>query len=151
MWRRGRRSAVRRRTWLLSRSTPVITRPHHLGAGLLRLFAERLVPLHAVDGDGARGAAAERDLGAGLGVDEGAGDAVDDRLFADLGLRSVRSEISPEQCEGTPTARCSSSSRTRNPRARQVPRRPRARGPGADDGDVAVETHVVFDCRGVTC
>ena len=29
--------------------------------------------------------------------------------------RSVRSEISPEQCDGTPTRRCSSISRTRSP------------------------------------
>src|SRR2546425_942699 len=60
--------------------------PDGIGTGDLRLFGKRLVPADAVDRDGARLVAAEGNFTAVGRVDEGAGDAVDDRVFADLGL-----------------------------------------------------------------
>ena len=114
-------------------------RAHELSAGTLRLLGESFVPTDAVHGDGARRLAAEGDFAAVRRVDERAGDAVDDRVLADLGLFQRAGADQAGAVRGDADATVLLEESNAQARAGEVARGPRARRPGADDGDVAVE------------
>src|SRR5207249_12214095 len=112
-----------------------------IGTGDLRLFGKRLVPADAVDRDGARLVAAEGNFTAVGRGDEGAGDAVGDRVFADLRLAQGAATDQAGAVRGYADAAMLLEQADAEAGAGQVSGRPRAGRACPDDSDVAVKRH----------
>jgi len=120
-----------------------------LGSGVLSLFRECLVEGDAVDGDGAglsgqapvRWGAAEGDLGATLGVDEGAVDPMEHGIIAEAALLESaerdKAGAVGRDADGTVLLE----EEDVEAAAGEVAGRAGAGRAGADDGDVAVSVH----------
>ena len=114
---------------------------NEFGAGAHCLLAQRLVPADAVDGDGARLAAAERGLCAVLRMHEGACKAVEDSVLADLRLLQGARADEAGAVRGHADAPVLFQQPDAIALAGQVTSGTRPRRPGADDGDIAIGLH----------
>ena len=124
-----------------------------IGTSDLRLLGKRLVPADAVDRDGARLVAAEGNFTAPGRVDEGAGDAVDYRVFADLRLAQGAGADEAGAVGGNADAAVLFEQPDAEAGAGEVAGRARTSGTGADDGDITVELHLgrIIEVPGVRC